>query len=79
MDYQTVTSRCVALYVRGRARTTEDAAALVRRALRDRGLAGWPRMELDLFPSGGGTLILARPSAGLTVAPAPWLEPYLDR
>ena len=41
------------------------------------GLEPWPRMELELFPSCGGTLIVARPSEGLAVEVADYALPFL--
>ena len=41
------------------------------------GLEPWPRMELELFPAGGGTLIVARPSEGLAVEVADYALPFL--
>ncbi len=55
------------------------AAALVRRALSSRSLPAWPRMELELFPGRGGTLILARPAPEISVELADYALPFLRR
>ena len=60
MDIQTVGRDCVALNVHSRVSGAREAASLVRAALLLGGLDPWPRMELELFPSCGGTLIVAR-------------------
>ncbi len=56
-----------------------DAAELVRRALARRSLPPWPRMELELFPGRGGTLILARPASDISVEVADYALPFLSR
>ena len=68
MDIQTVGRDCVALNVHSRVSGAREAASL---------LEPWPRMELELFPSCGGTLIVARPSEGLAVEVADYALPFL--
>jgi hypothetical protein len=53
------------------------AASLIRGALKKRGLSAWPRMEIDLFPAGSDTLIIARPAAEMIVSVAEYILPYL--
>uniref|UniRef100_UPI0040270DB0 hypothetical protein n=1 Tax=Candidatus Scatomorpha intestinigallinarum TaxID=2840923 RepID=UPI0040270DB0 len=77
MDIQTVGRDCVALNVHSRVSGAREAASLVRAALLLGGLDPWPRMELELFPSCGGTLIVARPSEGLAVEVADYALPFL--
>ncbi len=78
MEIKTASARCVAIVIHRGVSSAEEAAALVRAALAVRGLDGWERMELDLFPARGDVLILARPVQALTVTPATWLRPYID-
>lgn len=77
MDIQTVSRDCVALLIHKGVSDPCDAAELVRAALLLRGLEPWPRMELELFPAGARTLILARPADGLSVAVADYALPFL--
>lgn len=80
MEYQTVTRECVALFVHmSPAPEPEDAASMIRRALEQRGMETWPRMEIDLFPSGPDTLIVARPAAEVIVTVAEYVRPFLPK
>ncbi len=78
MEIQTICADCVALIIHRAVDMAPTAAELVRAALELSGLSPWPAMELEVYPSGGDTLILARPSCGVTVAVADWLAPYID-
>ena len=73
MELQTVGNGCVALHIHSRVTGAKEAAGLVRAALLLDGLEPWPRMELELFPAGGGT----RPSEGLAVEVADYALPFL--
>jgi hypothetical protein len=78
LEFQTVSSDCVALYVhRHPAPGPETAASLIRGALRQSGLDAWPRMEIDLFPAGSDTLIVARPASEMIVSVAGYALPFL--
>lgn len=77
MELQTVGNGCVALHIHSRVTGAKEAAGLVRAALLLDGLEPWPQMELELFPAGGGTLIVARPSEGLAVEVADYALPFL--
>ncbi len=78
MDIQTVCSECVALLVHKELGCDrEGAAALVRSALVIDGQDPWPRMELDIFPSGEDTLIVARPAKDMIVTVADYALPFL--
>lgn len=78
MEFQTVSRGCVALCVhRCPAPEPETAATLIRSALKQNGLDAWPRMEIDLFPAGGDTLIVARPAAEMIVSVAGYALPFL--
>ena len=78
MEMQTVSCGCVAICVhKSPAPGPEAAASLIRGALKKRGLAAWPRMEIDLFPSGSDTLIVARPAAEMIVTVAEYALPFL--
>ena len=79
MEYQSVSDLCVSLCTDGACDSPDLAAKLVRSALSDAGLCAWKRMEVDIFPSGRNTLIVARPAADVTVAVADWLLPYIER
>lgn len=76
MEIQTVSSRCVALLLH-RGVAPVKAAELVRSALTLWGLEQWEQMELDLFPSGPDTLILARPAETIRVEVADWAKRFL--
>ncbi|MEG1632413.1 MAG: hypothetical protein RR314_00020 [Oscillospiraceae bacterium] len=78
MEFQTVSADCVALYIRERPDSPGDAAELVRSALTRRGLKLWPRMELDLFPAEGETLIVARPVSDISVTVADWALQFFN-
>ena len=78
MDIQTISGKCVALVVHKGVSDPKEAAGLVRSALALRGLPCWRRMEVELFPSGGDTLILAHPSDGVFVTVADWVRPFLS-
>ena len=71
MELQTIGQGCVALNVHTPVRSAGEAALLLD------GLEPWPRMELELFPAAGGTLILARPVGGLLVEIADYALPFL--
>ena len=77
MELQTIGQGCVALNVHTPVRSAGEASSLVRAALLLDGLEPWPRMELELFPAAGGTLILARPVGGLLVEIADYALPFL--
>lgn len=78
LDIQTVSPACVALLLH-RDIGGKAAAALVRAAQADAGLDPWPSMELDLFPAGDRTLILARPAGCVRVSVAEYALPYLPQ
>lgn len=78
MELQTVSRGCVAIFVhKSPAPGPEAAASLIRGALEKRGLSVWPRMEIDLFPAGSDTLIVARPAAEMIVTVAEYALPFL--
>lgn len=78
MDIQTVSGGCVAICLhKSPAPGPEAAASLIRGALKKRGLAAWPRMEIDMFPAGADTLIVARPAAEMIVTVAEYVLPFL--
>ena len=77
MDIQTIGRGCVALNVHSLVTGAREAARLVRAALILGGLEPWPRMELELFPAGTGTLILARPADSIKVEIADYAVPFL--
>lgn len=78
MEAKTVSGGCVAIYVHmGTCPDPEEAAALIRSALKERGLDSWPRMEIDLFPAGTDTLIVARPAANMIVTVAEYAMPFI--
>lgn len=78
MEIQTISRECVALYVHRLLQEAHEAADLVRSALCLSGLDAWERMEIELFPAGGATLVLARPAPSISVRPADWLLPYIS-
>ena len=78
MEIICATAASAALVVPGEP-DMRSAAALVRRALAERGLSPWPRTELELFPGEGGSLILARPAPDVSVAVADYALPFLLR
>jgi len=57
--------------------SAEEAARLVRRALRDRGEEVWPGMHIDLFCRGGEALLIATPAPAGTVTLADYALPFL--
>ena len=75
MEIQVIGEGCVAISVHTAIEAPGAAAGLVRAALKLCGREPWARTELELFRSGGGTLILARPAPELRVEPADWLLP----
>lgn len=79
LDIQTISPACVALLVHKAVGRGEAAAALVRAAQARAGLDPWPSMELDLFPAGDRTLILARPADRIRVSVAEYALPYLPQ
>jgi hypothetical protein len=54
---------CVALVAQGEP-SQEQAEALVRAALTAQGRPVWDTMEIDLFPGGSNSLIIACPADG---------------
>ena len=78
MDIQTISREWVAICVHRRpCPSPEDAASLIRGALKNRGMDAWPRMEIDLFPAGADTLIVARPAAEMIITVAEYALPFL--
>lgn len=76
MEIQTIGADCVAISVHMKVDSSKAAAQLVRAALRMCGAKPWRRMELELFQSGNGTLILARQAPELRVEIADWALPF---
>jgi hypothetical protein len=76
MDNEVIGSHYVALTVNGEP-TPEQAEAMIRTALEKSGETPWRAMEIDLYPSGRGSLILARPSEWTRVYIADWALRFL--
>ena len=55
------TDRCMAFTAPG-IPTAEDAVRLLRREFAARGLPRWPAAEIEVFPGGRESLLLARPA-----------------
>jgi len=76
LNLDVIGPRFVALTAAGEP-TPEQAEALIRAALAERGEAPWDAMEIDLYPGSGSSLILARPAAGTRVYIADWAMRFL--
>lgn len=61
MDISAANAKCLALVTPGTP-GAEEAGRLVRRALTDRGEALWPAAEIEVYPGGTESLILAHPA-----------------
>lgn len=78
METQTVSRNCVALMVHKLIAVPNEAARLVRSALELSGLEAWPKIELEMYPSGENTLIIARPAHDVSVSIADYAIPFLS-
>lgn len=76
MENEVIGSHYVALTVKGEP-TPKQAEAMIRTALRKRGKRPWQAMEIDLYPGGRGSLILARPSEWARVYISDWALRFL--